>query len=419
MARFDLTKYVIHFVHQRNSVTDPSICIREEDAFEEFGDYQTPDGFTYDGKPIFLTDLFEEREYDLPDDASAFEVLMKILHDGYIKAGWSYRGGRPTIYGPKAAVCFTEMPLYGLIEYARLRGDKNFTERYGIAFLKDELFHAGARPVIYGLSGDHVESNEDDLSHSAGYRTLASECGISIREQYRYVYTSLFSLKRVDWTHEREWRWADLDQSLDVPGMPFYLINDKTSFARVVVIVETVEECKLVIDRLKNLFHSKSTNRGREYNLDLITNTRVLALEELAKFSDNPALARLDDLPLHHIPKISKVYVPQELMDKVKNAVAEASEIFMSAMNKHVQVHGDSGLCGWSHVVAQSPNSKITEALITLKLASSYAQGLYYIRVSKHSNIQSIDAHEAGATAAAEYLTQVLGEPFSYESTYD
>lgn len=124
-------------------------------------------------------------------------MLKKILRDGYIRAGWSFRNNSPTIYGPKAAVCFTEMPLFGLIEYSKTRNAEYFIEDYGIAFLKDELYKAGARPVIYGLTTGHKEASEKDKYFGKGLRNLAFETGLGLKEQYRYVYTKLGAVKKM------------------------------------------------------------------------------------------------------------------------------------------------------------------------------------------------------------------------------
>ncbi|MFC4231468.1 hypothetical protein ACFOW1_06185 [Parasediminibacterium paludis] len=416
MARHDLTDWIIHFVHRRNPENDP---LEFSYDFEDFEYIPHPDGFTYDGEPFVLTNKYEEDDYGLAPDDYAICVLQKILHDGYVRAGWSYRRGTPTIYGPKAAVCFTEMPLYGLIEYAKIRADENYTEQYGIAFLKDELFLAGARPVIYGLSGGHKEAKESDLFYGKGLRTLASECGIGLREQFRYVYTKLTSFKKIDWTHEREWRWADLEQSFDFPGMPIFAKNDKITFSKIIVIVKTTEEVERVIEQLKNLYHSKSTNHGREYNLKVIENTYVLSLDEVAKITKDPNLVKLDDLPLSSIPKIQKIKVTAETIEKIKIAIQQASEIFYNESEKFINEHGEKAPCGWSHVVTWESNTEITQALVDLGFANSYADGYYYINGLKSYPGQSIDVDEAGAKAAAEFLTKELGQKFSYHSRFD
>lgn len=416
MARHDLTDWIIHFVHRRNPENDPLEFSYDFDNFEYI---PHPDGFTYEGEPIFLTNKYEEDDYGLAPDDYAICVLQKILHDGYIRAGWSYRRGTPTIYGPKAAVCFTEMPLYALVEYAKTRNDENFTEQYGIAFLKNELFSVGARPVIYGLSGKHNEATKGDANFGIGLRTLSTETGLGLREQYRYVYTNLSSYKRTDWTHEREWRWADLYEAFDFPGLPVFAKNDIITFSKIVVIVKTPEEVENVIEQLKNLYHSKSTNYAREYNLKVITNTYVLALEEVAKIAKDPNLVKLDDLPLHSIPKIQQIKVTRQTLAKVKAAVKRASEISYDAIDEYAKRNGDTGPCGRADVITWKSNSEITQALIDLGLADSYADGYYYVNDLKPYPIQSLDANEVGAKAAAEYLKKELGEYFSYRSRWD
>ena len=94
------------------------------------------------------------------------------------------------IYGPKSAVCFTEMPLYALIDYVKARNKSGYADRYGIAFRREELFEAGARPVIYGLTGEHKEISS--CESLCGFRVLSECTGIGLHEQYRYVYTNLF-----------------------------------------------------------------------------------------------------------------------------------------------------------------------------------------------------------------------------------
>lgn len=415
MPRHDLSKWIIHFVHKRNPANDPLEFSYDPEDFE-YIDF--PDGFKYDGTPIFLTEKYQEDDYGLTPDDYAFCVLKKILYDGFIRAGWSYRKGNPTIYGPKAAVCFTEMPLYGLIEYAKTRNNKNFAEEYGIAFIKTELFSAGARPVIYGLSTKHIEAKEGQQNYGIGLRTLSKETGIGIKEQYRYVYTNMD--KDIDWTHEREWRWADINEEFDFPGLPVFAKNDRIRLSKIIVIVKTLEESEMIIDQLQNLFHSKSTNYDREYELEVIENTHVLALDELAKMSIDPNTARLDDLPMSRIPKIKKITVRAEILEKVKIAWEKASEICLKAGANYVATYGEGiGLCGYAHIITMEANSEITQAFIDLDIASSRSDGSYHLYGLDHYPSQLIDVSEAGARAAADFLTQELGQFFSEYSYLD
>ncbi|GFE72128.1 hypothetical protein [Chroococcus sp. FPU101] len=221
--RIDLSEWVIHFVHDRDLSHYPKTK-----------DFPLPFIFDKTGKPI-IHDLDKiayddqvayesslDHPYGLASDASAYSVLKKILFDGYIKSGWSFRNGKPTIYGSKSTVCFTEMPLYALVEYASKRSNSSSVEAYGIALRKQELFKADGRPIIYGLSGLHQEATRDDSCFGKGFRCLSSSCGIGLHEQYRYVAMNLNKNKWIDWTYEREWRWAVTDEECKVPGLPLF-----------------------------------------------------------------------------------------------------------------------------------------------------------------------------------------------------
>jgi hypothetical protein len=96
----------------------------------------------------------------MPADADAFWVLKTIIEDGGLKLGFSLRNDKTTIYGGRPAVCFTEMPLYSLAVYARERVTTRCTP-YGVAVTKLELYRAGGRQVIYGLSEDRAAVIED------------------------------------------------------------------------------------------------------------------------------------------------------------------------------------------------------------------------------------------------------------------
>lgn len=151
-GRIDLSDWVIHFVHDRKSEDNPQDLkiIAEMEGYE--GDLRLPDYYDTEGKGHNLFSEYDEDIFLNNKDAKAFDILLKILHDGFIHSGWSLRNMRPTIYGPKTAVCFTEMPLYALVQYAKIRGDNTgYVGSYGIAFRRNELFAAGGRPVMASM----------------------------------------------------------------------------------------------------------------------------------------------------------------------------------------------------------------------------------------------------------------------------
>ena len=135
-ARLDLSDWVIHFVHDRNPENDPTEYCDEE------GNSAPPYPYTFDDNPKSEENLwmpyenwvYYDSEYPIESDASAFQVLQKILDDAHIRSGWSIRKDRPTIFGFWSAVCFTEMPLYALLHYAKNRKDLESVNTYGICF---------------------------------------------------------------------------------------------------------------------------------------------------------------------------------------------------------------------------------------------------------------------------------------------
>lgn len=412
--RKDLTDWVVHFVHERKIENEPFFLFN----IDSEGYHLFPDNFTYTGEPIYQTEQYQEEDYGLEEDASAFCVLKKILHDGIIKTSWSFRGNKPTIYGPKSAACFTEMPLYALIEYSKSRNLDGLVNTYGIAFIKEEIFDAGARPVIYGLSGKHKEAKKKDAFFGIGLRNLSAECGIGLREMYRYVYTNISRQRRIDWTHEREWRWADLDKKFWDAGLPFFSKNDIISFSKIIILVNTIDEVLDIIELLQNLHHSGGTNYGSPYDLNLIENSYVLALEELQNLNTDEENVKFDDLPLRQFPKIKKIEVKQETYDLVKKVILEAEKINFDITEKKYQELGDIGPCGFANIVTYETNSEITQALIDLEIAHSFAKGEYIIYLDGYP-IQSLPIKEFGAIEAAKFVTEKLGQEFHLHSRLD
>ena len=162
--RLDLTEWIIHFVHDRKPMDNPIglyedyILCSEEFEQETLDntrilteeDFRLPDYYDEHGKGHFIHNMYMENEYEIEEDAPGYDVLKKILHDGFIHSSWSLRNLAPSIYGPKSAVCFTEMPLYALLDYAKVRGEKSgYVGSYGIAFRRNELFAAGTSCNIW------------------------------------------------------------------------------------------------------------------------------------------------------------------------------------------------------------------------------------------------------------------------------
>ena len=191
---------------------------------------------------------------ELGPGSSAFSVLRKIVSDGHIRSTWAFRKGRPTITGRELRSVSGDATAFAG-DYAHRRGPTD-VGCYAVGLLKSEFFAAGGRPVIYGLS---TEFAEQDLGGRVWPRKLAESCGIAESEQYRYVSTALTGAYPIDWTHEREWRWADHQDRCWCPGLPVWAAEEPHSFSQVLLIVQSDQEAASILDLLKQLYDSGPT----------------------------------------------------------------------------------------------------------------------------------------------------------------
>lgn len=191
------------------------------------------------------------------------------------------------------------------------------------------------------------------------------------------------------------------------------------------IIVKEKQEAEQVIDYLKSMFDAMQTNFGREFNLITLKNTFVLALEEIKDCNLDISTIRLDDLPLYKLPQIKEITVSKEIVDKVKSIWEIANDISFQKSKDffdnypYIRNGQKVGPCGFSHVVTCVANSEITQAFLDLEIAKIYGDGYYYLYGLKTYKSQLLDVEEAGAKAAAEYLTNELNQNFYYHSKLD
>ncbi len=426
--RIDISEWVIHFVHNRDLSHYPkNLSFPLPSSFDKTGKpvIHNLDQVAYEDQLAYETDLYHP--YGLEPDASAYSVLKRILFDGYIKAGWSFRNGKPTIYGPKPAVCFTEMPLYALLAYASKRNKPSSIDTYGIALRKQELFKAGGRPVIYGLSSLHQEATKDDSHFGKGFRCLSSLCGIGLQEQYRYVAMNLNKDRWIDWTHEREWRWADIDDKSEVPGLPIWIENTCYKFSQILVIVKEAWEAEEFINSIKIHYDTGGNIYDSTYNRIALKRTLVVSLEEIDKQSNNLSIIRLEDLPIKKFIYITPKQPSAKTLDKVKQAIKEAKEEAKKAadQDRANAPRNNNGyikdICGFASVVTYQANTEITEALVSLGYAAPCDGNTYFIHevTSGIETEGTLRVEEAAARSAANKLSDLLGQKFYVDSRWD
>jgi hypothetical protein len=313
------------------------------------------------------------------------------------------------------------MPLYALLDYTRTRGDLASVDRYGIALLKRELFVAGARPVIYGLSRQHQESNI-----KCWPRMLHDSCGISEDEQYRYVAMNLKNERPIDWSHEREWRWADCEDKFGCPGLPVWLKNKFISFSKIIVIVPTSNEAERVLDKLKLMRDAKTDGYDNPYQQEPIIETRVLSLEEaVARSHSQPGKPlRIDDIPVRQLKEVVAPMPSQELLARVETAVKIAREAAEEGAKQWRESHGRGDVFGFAYLMVDGSRTEVVEALLQLneinEIACSDGLGYRMANIGGSYETHLLGEAEAGVMAAKTYLERELpGTAFRMRTVWD
>ena len=366
-SREDLSEWAVHFVHDYNAESEP------DDSTIDFDHY---DGFPYH-RDKKINDRFDswsisDEYYPIDPDPDALQVLLKIITDGHIRASWAFRNGRPTVYGPRAAVCFTEMPLYALVEYAKQRS-KASVGTYAVGVLKRELFAAGGRPAIYGLSGKHMERRPRATDYRGWPRYLAPSCGLAEAEQYRYVAMSVDSQRPIDWSHEREWRWVDHEDRCSCPGLPIWLAEEPIAFSRAFVVVPDEAGSMRVIDRLQQLHDAGANDADFPFSKKTLKATSVVALDQLK--DGDAGRIRLENIPANHIRSFDRPPVSPAFLEKVRTVLSRAKAAADRAAFEHLKSAQRTkeghvaDVAGWAHLVIYDSHSPVVSALLQLEEA--------------------------------------------------
>ncbi|MHB8118671.1 MAG: hypothetical protein ACYDHX_08100 [Methanothrix sp.] len=409
-SRPDMSAWVTHFIHDRNTENDPDWIYGEGEPI------RLPYIYDHEKNSRFEEWYNRDEQYIIKPDAEALTVLLKIIDDGHIRSTWAFRGGRPTIYGPRAAVCFTEMPLYALLDYAKQRADKYNVQPYGISILKQDAFRSGARPVVYGLTGNHEEMPRSlHVKKNAikeWPRFLQQSCGIALHEQYRYVSFNLGEGGYSDWTHEREWRWCDYEDQYSCPGMPLYL-DESPNFSNIMIFVPNGEDAQQVLDRLKVHYDSGWDGFGQQLNTQNLLNTRVIALDQVP---NRPNL-RLEDVPMQYLsvmqhpnPDIKLVKKLEVTLKKVNDAAeAAAASCFKTSRKDNAGRILD--VCGFAYLMISEPQSELTAALVQLDAIEPLGRLGYRFKDIKYKRPdQGLCIEEAAMQAAKDVFIKHFPE---------
>ncbi len=420
--RLDLSSWVIHFVHDRDVSNEPPILAEHTGGFP----------FRWDDveNSKYLSWFYSDEACDFDECATGFEVLSKIINDGYIRAGWSFRKRRPTVYGSYAAACFSEMPLYALLSYAKHRGSKKSVGAYAIALPKREFYAHGGRPAIYGTTARHTEQG----GGLAAARLLADSCGIGEKEQYRYIATRLGTDRPdINWMHEREWRWSIANDKFGIPGLPIWLETNKT-YSRILVVVQSDVEATKLLAQLKLQIDDGYFESFGPYDKAALINTAVISLESVRSRSNYAELRtmRLEDVPQQTVLPV-KIPIPTtEYIEHVKDTIFRARRAAEQAALAYHALHPNPSSFGFAWVMIADGQSEFVEALKVLdkihtfgtcptnKLEALTGFG-YRINAVMEGDISpfDIDEQSAAANAAIDEINSSMSGFLVYLRTHD
>ncbi|MBK9048424.1 MAG: hypothetical protein IPL74_17640 [Bacteroidetes bacterium] len=426
--RLDLSDWVIHFVHDKTNDQRPKWILDScAYAFGEDGEEEVDEHLLASEREA------ENMNFDFKesDSLTAFETLKLILSMGYIRAGFSYRKEKKTIYGNRPAICFTEMPLHALIQYSKNRSYSGYTSSYAIAFPRDELFKYGARNVMYGLTNGHVEASSTDPFFDKWHRNLAQCCGIALHEQYRYVFTKIGDYKSIDWTHEREWRLAcDYDCNPKV-GLNFLLEEEESNpikiFSQIVVIVNTNKEVNELINHLAQYYHGDIFM----YSPEIVEKIKIVSLEHLSSISDDDLTKiSIEDIDYSDFKSYTKVKSTKKIQEKVKLFIKEAFEYADIEHNKEWNNWSNKGLrlasnddyydlCAFVHVVLDEPTKIYSNALIDIGYAEPNGNWGIILKEIKSPPTQSRTIKKFYCQNIIKKLSELTGENFSIHEQLD
>lgn len=404
-----MSDWVMHFIHDRNP------------AYESFLQ-ELPDDIDRSTvpMPVHIDPVIDARAQEffavegyvdyLEGDAHASQVLMQIIKHGFVRSSWSIRGGKSGVYGPKAAVCFTEMPLSSLVEYANNRDQPGSVQPFAIGLLKSEFYRVGGRPVISGLSGRHREAP----GSSVWPRFLQESCGLGMEEQYRYVAFNLGQGRPIDWTHEREWRWSDHQGQLRLPGLPIWRRSgEHPTFSRAIIVVPTDDETVQILNWLQLLADAGWDAYDRPYNTSIFRATAVVSLEEILrnKLLTSGSSLTLENIPHNLIHSLPIDEIGEAAKETARQIVAEALEAARHASTNYMKAHRDDGPAGFAELVIDDARSEFTRAAFAANLLSPmsgtdlYFSAGYWVKgVTDAFQFQGLDGLEIVAQAALDSI---------------
>ncbi|OAN13327.1 hypothetical protein A3K86_16885 [Photobacterium jeanii] len=384
-VRFDLSNYLIHFYRDVDLLSDDAIAFPEHMGFDNI---------------CYETNL------------DALFLLRCSIRKGRIWASWSYRNGKPTIYGYNPAVCFTDMPVAAFFQTSferKARGEK--ISQHALCIPKPQGFAYGARPVIYALTDSNVTVT---TSHCGQIRVIDTN-KLPLSEQYRYVAYDPCRPIPLDWSHEREWRWSykgDLSQYFseledgvleDERFIPALNLN-VNSFNGLGVIVENSKEAKMILHDIIRLVDQKIIPLGF-YEFILVSE----ALSDISKIINpaglNSEIAKAQiDLSPYFVSRQKDADYLNNQIGKIANTVRENSKGTPSEVFEY----------GTAWVWVLDNTSNLARLLIQTDRMIVSQEGRYLIKLPEFE----VDCSLSDKEKMCEEVAQLLSAEYGVECVY-
>ena len=400
--RFDLSNTLIHFVREINL---------DEEYIE------------------MLPDEFGFKELVEKTRLSPFFLLRRILRKRQILSTWAVRQNRRGeyirgVYGTFPAVCFTEMPIAAFVETSLVRQQcGEYISPYAIVLPKESLFNRGARPVIYGTSC-RVDVGLDTGGHRILSPALFDSC-----ELYRYVtYIPSGTGPRIDWSHEREWRWPNYDYQ-EMPSFHEGDIDDEEAFR----LLELQRNSRLPFHGMnldtnppiRDIGFIVRTESQKEKILQdilwLVDTQRILntmytyilkvpELQEVQNLERPEVVAQVERENVINLEPYFEL--DQQILGHVRNVLDSIGE----RLNQEPAGFPDNTSPGISFPCLANNSSLLCRALFNLERIQINRHGFYLIDIPECNQVEGMDRQEYRAQIAAEILHQEFGDETSYYS---
>jgi hypothetical protein len=292
------------------------------------------------------------------------------------------------------------MPIAAFIEAGNAGASKGQAmSPIALVLPKHDVHAAGARPVIYGLSAAYEIPKGDD-----GEERLLPEAALPLVEQYRHV--TLCAYGSVDWTHEREWRWAyrgvlppsdgtpPID-GRDLPGLDL-------KFTGMGVVVRTRGQAWKV---LHDVLVRRDRGASGRYAFILVAEDvpSLTALRDPAEVQNALGAAAIDLEPFFEMPRSRRA----ALVAAFRQCVADVSRSGLPSMGR------EEGGC-WLWIA--DPADEMTRALVLSGLATVNEDDRYLVRVDAFEPWRPLYQREELTRRLAAFMKARHGLDATYHS---